>query len=151
MNIFEALREDHQTQRSLADILIKTSGDSDGRAEIFAKLKAELSAHAAAEERHFYVPLMRDDMTQEKARHSVAEHHELDLLVYATGFDAITGAFDQLDVRGAGGLTLAEKWKNGPSTYFGMLTHGFPNLLMVAGPQSVSGSTNFPRACSGLI
>ena len=47
MNIFEALREDHQTQRSLADILIKTSGDSDGRAEIFAKLKAELSAHAA--------------------------------------------------------------------------------------------------------
>lgn len=78
MNIFEALREDHQTQRSLADILIKTSGDSDGRAEIFAKLKAELSAHAAAEERHFYVPLMRDDMTQEKARHSVAEHHELD-------------------------------------------------------------------------
>ena len=64
----------------------------------------------------------------------------------ATGFDAITGAWDRIDVRGAGGRTLAEKWRDGPSTYFGLMTHGFPNLLMVAGPQSVSGSTNDPRA-----
>ncbi|MGE0622050.1 MAG: flavin-containing monooxygenase [Pseudomonadales bacterium] len=73
-------------------------------------------------------------------------HHELDLIVYATGFDAITGAFDHLDIRGVGGRSLSDKWRNGPITYLGVLTHGFPNLLMVAGPQSVSGSTNFPRA-----
>lgn len=75
-----------------------------------------------------------------------ARHYDLDLIVYATGFDAITGAFDHMNIRGVEGGTLREKWRNGPSTYLGLMTHGFPNLLMVAGPQSVSGSTNFPRA-----
>ncbi|MEM9565708.1 MAG: cyclohexanone monooxygenase, partial [Actinomycetota bacterium] len=74
------------------------------------------------------------------------EHHDLDLIVYATGFDAITGGYDRLDIRGVDGVPLGEKWRNGPSTYFGVFSSGFPNLLMVAGPQSVSGSTNFPRA-----
>lgn len=74
------------------------------------------------------------------------EHFDLDLIVYATGFDAITGGFDQIDIQGANGVRLRDKWREGPSTYLGMMTHGFPNLLMVAGPQSVSGSTNFPRA-----
>jgi cation diffusion facilitator CzcD-associated flavoprotein CzcO len=78
-------------------------------------------------------------------------HYDLDLIVYATGFDAITGGFDRMEIRGAGGRTLRDKWKDGPSTYLGLLTHGFPNLLMVAGPQSVSGSTNFPRAIEGGV
>ena len=80
-----------------------------------------------------------------------AGHHELDLIVYATGFDAITGAFDALDIRGVDGLALGDKWRDGPSTYLGLMTHGFPNMLMVAGPQSVSGSTNFPRAIEGGV
>lgn len=75
-----------------------------------------------------------------------ARHFDLDLIVYATGFEAITGAFDHMDIRGRYGLALREKWRDDPSTYMGVLTHGFPNMLMVAGPQSVSGSTNFPRA-----
>ncbi len=78
MNIFEALREDHEKQRTLLEILVKTHGDSEGRNEVFDRLKRELESHAAAEERHFYVPLMEHDLTQEKARHSVAEHHEID-------------------------------------------------------------------------
>lgn len=73
-------------------------------------------------------------------------HFDLDLIVYATGFDAITGGFDQIDIQGTNGDRLRENWREGPSTYLGVLTHGFPNLLMIAGPQSVSGSTNFPRA-----
>jgi len=77
---------------------------------------------------------------------TTAEHHDLDLIVYATGFDAITGAYDRIDIRGVDGVTLGDKWRDQPSTYVGVLTHGFPNLLMIAGPQSVSGSTNFPRA-----
>ncbi len=76
---------------------------------------------------------------------------ELDLLVLATGFDAITGALDRIDIRGAGGRVLREKWKESPSTFIGLMTCGFPNLLMVAGPQSVSGSTNFPRAIEGGV
>ena len=81
MNLFEALRQDHDTQRTLLELLVKTHGDSEGREELFAKVKQELTAHAAAEERALYVPMMEQDLTQEKARHSVAEHHEIDELV----------------------------------------------------------------------
>jgi len=68
-----------------------------------------------------------------------------DIIVYATGFDAITGAYDHIDIRGVGGLRLRDKWRDGPSTYLGVMTRGFPNMLMVAGPQSGSASTNYPR------
>lgn len=77
-NIFEALRDDHETQRTLLDILVKTRGDSEGREELFEKLKMELDAHAVAEEKAFYSYLMGRDLTQPKARHSVAEHQEID-------------------------------------------------------------------------
>ena len=77
---------------------------------------------------------------------TTAEHFDLDLIIYATGFDAITGGFDQIEIYGRDGVRLRDKWRDGPATYLGVLTHGFPNLLMVAGPQSVSGSSNFPRA-----
>jgi len=76
--IFEALRDDHEIQRTLIGILVDTHGDSNGRREIFHKVRRELRAHAAAEERYFYVPLMESDTTQDQARHSVAEHKELD-------------------------------------------------------------------------
>lgn len=80
-SIFHALRDDHDLQRRLIAALLETEGDSDDRAELFSRLKAELAAHADYEERHFYVPLMQHDLTQDKARHSVAEHKELDDLV----------------------------------------------------------------------
>ena len=81
MNIFEALRTSHDTQRALADQLIQTQGDSPQRASLFKELKLELAAHAAAEERFFYVPLIAHDSTQEPSRHGIAEHHEMDKLV----------------------------------------------------------------------
>ena len=81
MNIFEALRTSHETQRALADQLIRTQGNSDDRDLLFKELRAELAAHAAAEERFFYVPLFAHDMTQEPSRHGIAEHHEMDELV----------------------------------------------------------------------
>ncbi len=88
ITIFESLRSDHDTQRTLIDILVKTTGDSDGRREIFAKVQRELTAHAAAEERYFYVPLLEADTTQEQARHSIAEHKELDDFVeQLAGYD----------------------------------------------------------------
>lgn len=100
MNIFEALREDHQKQRTLVELLAKTHGDSEGRDELFERLKAELEHHALAEERHFYVPLMDNDLTQEKARHSVAEHHELDELIEE---------LEQTDYSSPGWLAAAKK------------------------------------------
>lgn len=91
MTIFEALRQEHEIQRNLIDKLIKTQGKTQERKKIFENLKHELKIHADAEERHFYIPLIKKDMTQEKARHSVAEHHEMDELVEQledTGMDA---------------------------------------------------------------
>ena len=70
--------------------------------------------------------------------------YAFDLIIYATGFDAITGAFDRIDVRGVDGVSLKEKWKDGPQTFLGILVDGFPNMLMVMGPHA--GLGNFPRA-----
>jgi cation diffusion facilitator CzcD-associated flavoprotein CzcO len=72
--------------------------------------------------------------------------YDLDVIVYATGFHAITGAMNEIDIRGVDGQSLNEKWQDDTSTYLGLLSNGFPNMLMIAGPQSVSGSTNYPRA-----
>jgi cation diffusion facilitator CzcD-associated flavoprotein CzcO len=76
-------------------------------------------------------------------RTSDAEY-EFDIIIYATGFDAITGTFDRIDIRGADGVSLKEKWKDGPQTYLGVMVEGFPNMLMVMGPHAALG--NFPRA-----
>jgi len=70
--------------------------------------------------------------------------YEFDIIIYATGFDAITGAFDRIDFRGVDGVSLKEKWKDGPQTFLGILVDGFPNMLMVMGPHA--GLGNFPRA-----
>ncbi|KJZ34283.1 hemerythrin domain-containing protein [Pseudomonas sp. B21-040] len=78
MNIFEALRESHERQRTYAKALIKTSGDTPERVEAYQQLKSELQAHATAEERHFYIPLMEFDNGVDLSRHAIAEHHEMD-------------------------------------------------------------------------
>jgi len=62
----------------------------------------------------------------------------LDAVVFATGFDAMTGALLAVDIRGRGGLTLREKWKNGTKNYLGVTVSGFPNLFMITGPGSPS-------------
>lgn len=81
MNIFEALRESHDLQRELAEKLIKTSGDTPERRELFDQLKNELFAHAVAEDRYFYIPLMMSDSGLNITRHALAEHHEMDELL----------------------------------------------------------------------
>ena len=68
--------------------------------------------------------------------------HEVDAIVFATGFDAITGSLLKPDIRGLGGLSLRDKWHAGPLNYLGLGVHGFPNLFMVCGPGSPSVLTN---------
>src|SRR5262249_24441604 len=70
--------------------------------------------------------------------------YEFDIIIYATGFDAITGAFDRIAIHGVDGESLKEKWEDGPQTFLGILVDGFPNMLMVMGPHA--GLGNFPRA-----
>ena len=72
------------------------------------------------------------------------QEYEFDILVYATGFDGVTGAFDRIDIRGVNGLRLKDAWADSPRTYLGMLAEGFPNMLMVLGPHTARG--NIPQA-----
>jgi cation diffusion facilitator CzcD-associated flavoprotein CzcO len=70
--------------------------------------------------------------------------YEFDIIIYATGFDAITGSFDRIDIRGSGGQKLKDKWATGPQTYLGVLVEGFPNMMMLMGPHTALG--NIPRS-----
>jgi cyclohexanone monooxygenase len=68
--------------------------------------------------------------------------HEFDAIVFATGFDAMTGTLLKIDIRGRGGMSLGEKWHAGPRTYLGLMTEGFPNMFMITGPGSPSVLSN---------
>ncbi len=70
--------------------------------------------------------------------------YQFDIIIYATGFDAITGSFDRIDFQGVDGLRLKDKWKDGPQTYLGVMVDGFPNMMMLMGPHTALG--NIPRS-----
>jgi cation diffusion facilitator CzcD-associated flavoprotein CzcO len=72
---------------------------------------------------------------------------ELDMIIFATGFDAVTGAFNRMDIRGIGGQALKDKWAEGPRTYLGIQGTGFPNLFTLVGPHNGATFCNIPR-CS---
>ena len=72
------------------------------------------------------------------------EHYALDAIVFATGFDTVTGALIKMNLHGKDGRSLAEKWQDGPRAYLGLSTAGFPNLFMITGPGSPAILTNFP-------
>jgi cation diffusion facilitator CzcD-associated flavoprotein CzcO len=80
-------------------------------------------------------PVERLDAT---GLHTTRAHYDLDVLVYATGFDAMTGSLLRPELVGRDGRTLAEHWAGGPRTYLGPFVAGFPNLFIVAGPGSPS-------------
>jgi cation diffusion facilitator CzcD-associated flavoprotein CzcO len=69
---------------------------------------------------------------------------EFDVLIYATGFDAVTGAFTAVDFEGTNGQKMTDLWSAGPRTFLGMFVHGFPNMGMVMGPHQMFG--NIPRS-----
>ena len=76
---------------------------------------------------------------------TTAEEHAVDMIIYATGFDAVTGAFDRIDIRGRGGRRLREKWAEGPRTFLGLQIEGFPNLFTLVGPHNAATFCNIPR------
>ena len=98
----------------------------------------------------------RDNVTLVDIRHSPIQEitptgiqtedteYELDIIVFATGFDAMTGTFNKIDFQGRGGEKLKDKWEAGPQTYLGVATAGFPNMFMITGPGSPSVLSNMP-------
>jgi len=78
---------------------------------------------------------------------TTARDYDLDLIVYATGFDAIRGALDRIEFQGLAGVKLKEKWVDGPVTMLGIQSVGFPNLFTLIGPHNGASFCNIPR-CS---
>ena len=74
-----------------------------------------------------------------------AEDFAFDMIIYATGFDAVTGGFARIDIRGEGGVTLTQAWSAGPRTYLGLFAESFPNLLTLVGPHNAATFCNMPR------
>ena len=103
MDLFEEIKTDHEKQRTLCDLLVKTNGASDGRKELYERLKNELKVHADAEERFFYRPLFKYDEAQDQARHSVAEHQDIDELLEE---------LDNTDMSSPAWLSAAKKLKD---------------------------------------
>ena len=73
---------------------------------------------------------------------TTARNHDFDAIVLATGFDAMTGAIDRIDIRGVGGERIKDHWAEGPRTYLGLMVAGFPNMFTITGPGSPSVLTN---------
>ena len=86
-------------------------------------------------------PIERITPTGIKTR---GHEYELDIIVFATGFDALTGTLLRIDIRGRDGLSLGDVWKGGPKTYLGLQVPGFPNMFTVTGPGSPSVLCNMP-------
>jgi len=80
-NLFAALRESHELQRSLLRRLLRSQPGTRNRLDLFSACRIELAAHEAAEERFLYVPILLDDMGLNSARHALHEHHQIDELV----------------------------------------------------------------------
>lgn len=72
------------------------------------------------------------------------ESFDFDMIIYATGFDAVTGSFTAIDFRGVKGMKLADRWAEGPRTFLGLFVESFPNMMMVMGPHQMFG--NIPRS-----
>jgi cation diffusion facilitator CzcD-associated flavoprotein CzcO len=90
------------------------------------------------------VNLQREPLVEitERGIRTAAREYEFDAIVYATGFDAMTGSLTNVDIRGRDGISLKETWSAGPRTYLGIGSAGFPNLFMITGPGSPSVLSN---------
>jgi cation diffusion facilitator CzcD-associated flavoprotein CzcO len=114
------------------------------------------SSKRALIDTNYFDTYNRDNVTLVDIRHAPIQEitpkgirtedgeYELDIIIFATGFDAMTGSFFKMDIRGRNGLALKEKWAEGPKTYLGLSSVGFPNMFMITGPGSPSVLSNMP-------
>jgi cation diffusion facilitator CzcD-associated flavoprotein CzcO len=96
---------------------------------------------------HVKLVSMLDDPIQKITETGIktqSTEYDFDVIIYATGFDAVTGAFNRIDIRDGDGTPLKKKWLKGPRTFIGMMVDDFPNMFMVMGPHAALG--NNPRS-----
>jgi cyclohexanone monooxygenase len=155
---------------SFADLITNKASNDTAVAFVHDKIRATVKDPAVAElllpknhpigtkricvDTHYYQTYNRPNVTLVDIKDAPIEEitpnglrtggreYELDAIVFATGFDAMTGALLKMGIVGRGGRSLAEKWAEGPRTYLGVMTAGFPNLFLITGPGSPSVLSN---------
>ena len=154
---------------AFSDLMLDPEANETAAEFIRAKISAIVADPAVAErltprqvvgckrlcvDTNYYATYNRDNVTlvdlRDEAIQSIdaagirttEKHYPLDAIVFATGFDAMTGALERIDIRGRGDRALKEKWSAGPRAYLGLATAGFPNLFLVTGPGSPSVLSN---------
>ena len=153
MHSFNDLMLDARSNASAADFVrdqIRATVTRPEVAELLAPQDHPIGAKRICVDTDYFATYNRDNVTLVDLRRGAIEcvtptglqtsagTHELDSLVFATGYDAMTGALSAIDIRGRGGATLAQAWESGPRTYLGLMVAGFPNLFTVTGPGSPS-------------
>lgn len=97
------------------------------------------------------VDISENEITEITARgiRTATDDYDADIIVFATGFDAVTGTLKSLDIRGKGGTPLRDKWTGGPRTHLGIAVDGFPNMFLICGPQTPF--ANLPVVIDGIV
>ena len=128
-------------------------------AELLAPKDHPIGTKRLCLDTNYYETYNQDNVTLVNARAAPIEEitpyglrtkdaaYEFDAIVFATGFDAMTGALLEIDIRTTDGNTLSEKWNGGPTTYLGLMVAGFPNMFTITGPGSPSVKTQMILAC----
>ncbi|MET0191411.1 MAG: NAD(P)/FAD-dependent oxidoreductase, partial [Pseudonocardia sediminis] len=146
---FSDIATDEDANDAAADFIRSKIDEIVEDPETARKLKpTELYARRPLCNKDYYETYNRDNVTLVSIKENpIAEitpngvrtadgvEHELDVLVFATGFDAVDGQYTKMDLRGRGGTTIQQHWKDGPTSYLGVATAGFPNLFMILGPN----------------
>ena len=146
--------EANETAASFIRDKIRETVQSPGTAEALAPNDHFVGTKRPCTDTEYYETFNRDNVTLVDVKRSPIEritpqgvqtrdaNYELDALVFATGYDAITGALLNIDISVKGGQKLSEKWSAGPRAYLGLMTAGFPNIFFITGPQSPNVLTN---------
>ena len=156
---FEDIATDRRANDTASEFIrskIREAVEDPETAEKLVPRDHPFSSKRALIDTNYFETYNRDNVTLVDIRHAPIEEitptglrtagdeYELDIIVFATGFDAMTGTFFKMDIRGRDGLQLKEKWAEGPKTYLGVATAGFPNMFMITGPGSPSVLSNMP-------
>lgn len=147
-------KESNDTASEFVRNKIRSTVKDQKTAELLAPKDHPIGTKRLCLDTNYYETYNRDNVTLVDVRsapiqeitetgvRTAAGDYELDAIVFATGFDAMTGALLKVDFRGRGGVSLKERWNEGPKTYLGLTVVGFPNLFMITGPGSPSVLTN---------
>jgi cyclohexanone monooxygenase len=150
--------ESNDTARAFVEEKIRTVVTDPGVANLLVPTDHPIGTKRICSDSGYYEAFNRNDVTLVDIRSDPiseigptgiatgGQHYELDVIVFATGFDAMTGALSRIDIAGRNGRLLRQAWAEGPETYLGLSVAGFPNLFIMTGPGSPSVLANMVLA-----